>query len=165
MSINITDDGRRTVIAGPEWFPRADGMERAVVFQPGFKHDRAGDPGRDYGQHGMEIIWYLRGPKGAAVFNLFAGWVPGVKGIPPALSEFYPTGSDLGYHALVPQYEGQEDYRRDDCTLMPGGTCYYDGSGLAAERVATAFIEHGEPAVWAALESRYEDITGPGEPS
>lgn len=158
MSVNITDDGRRTALAEPEWFPRPDGLERAVVFQPGYSHDQTGDPKRDYGQHGMEIIWYLRGPRGVAVFKLFAGWLPGLKGIPPSLADVYPIGADIGYHAPVPQYEGQEDYRRDDCTLLPGGTCYYDGSRLSAEGVATAFTEHGEPAVWAALEGQYEDI-------
>ena len=74
MNINIKD-GRRTVIAGPEWVPHRDDLERAVVFQPGFSSERTGDPSRNYGVHGMEIRWYLRGPNGVTQFAMNAGWV------------------------------------------------------------------------------------------
>lgn len=166
--VNITPEGRRLVVAEPEWFPRPDGLERAVVFGPGYNSAQTGNPHADFGVHGMEIIWYLRGPLGVAQFMLYTDWIPGTlrpgHGLPPAGMSFpridYPMGADLGYHAPVPQWEGQEEYRRDDCRLLPGGTCYYDGSGMAAERVAKEFVLAGEPAVWAALEDRYADLAG-----
>ena len=161
MSVNI-EDGCRTLIAPIEWFPRPDGLERAVVFQPGYNSGS-----REYGVHGMEIRWLLRGPNGAAQCVFFTDWTPGElkpghglppRGYPPLPRRQYPMGADLGYHALVPQYEGQENYARADCDVIPGGICYYDGSGMASELLAKEFTEHGEPVIWAALEAQYADL-------
>lgn len=156
MNINITKEGRRTNIAMPDWYPRPDGTERAVVFQPGYTAERTLDPRKDFGKHGMEITWYLRGPKGVTYFGLMAGWVPGEKGVPRRLADIFPSGVGMGYHSPTPQFEGQP---RAVCTLLPGGFCYCDSSGLAAHDLIPVFIVHGEPAVWAALEGRYEDLT------
>jgi hypothetical protein len=160
--VNITSDGRRTVVAEFEWFPRPDGLERAVVFQPGYNGTGV------HGVHGMEITWLLRGPKGGVQFKLFTDWIPGKRspghGLSPDGSydswDLFPMGVDLGYHARVPQYEGQEVYGRDDCEVT-GGRCYYDGSGMAAERLAKEFIVQGEPVIWAALEAEYQGLVTP----
>src|SRR5690606_5416819 len=74
------------------------------------------------------------------------------------LADYYPDASDLGYHALAPNYDEQMEY---DCEYLPGGKCYYDGSGLAAEPVFEDFKVRGEVAVWDALRSRYEDLPDP----
>jgi hypothetical protein len=147
-AINITEDGRRTVTAEIEWFPRPDGLERAVVFQPGYSGKRTADPRKNYGVHGMEITWFLRGPKGGIQFKVYTNWVPGPlspgHGLPPAGMVFprqefdhYPMGADLGYHARVSQWDGDAEWcRREDCEIT-GGVCYYDGSGcMAAARRA-----------------------------
>ncbi len=166
MSVNITADGRRTASPEIEWFSRPDGMERAVIFRPGYNGDPDAPPSRNYGVHGMEIAWYLRGPKGVTQFVMFTRWVPGElspghglppDGYPPRPGDQYPDGANLGYHAPVPQYDG-DGYVRGDCAFLPGGRCYYDGSGLAAMDLAREFVEKGEAAVWAALEDRYRDL-------
>lgn len=140
-----------------EWFPRPGGLERAVAFEPGYN-----DRGGPYGVHGMDIRWMLRGPKGAVQFLMSTGWVPGEKGVPPQISDLYPSGSDLGYHARVPQWEGQEIYGHESCDVL-GGRCYYDGSGLAARDLLREFTREGERVIWTALEARYAALTGPGE--
>jgi hypothetical protein len=156
MSINI-ENGRRTLVAKPEWFPRPDGTERAVIFQPGYSSDRTGNPRTDYGKHGMEIRWLLRGPNGVTQFAIGAGWVPGEKGISPRVASCYPMGVDLGYHDYQPHYEDQPSM---ECDLLEGGMCFYDSSGLNADRVMEQFIIHGEPVVWAELEEYYRDLLG-----
>ena len=60
--------------------------------------------------------------------------------------------ADLGYHALVPQYEEQAER---DCCYTSSGKCYYDGSGLNAELLVENFISQGEPYLWSALEAYY----------
>lgn len=137
-----------------EWYPRPDGTERAVIFVPGYVDT---EPHR-YGKQGMEIRWVLRGPKGATQFVMYTDWLPGQKGGDPRTADMFPIAADLGYHARVPQFEGQEDYARDDCDIL-GGRCYYDGSGLRAEPVMTEFIRNGETAIWAALEAEYERLS------
>ena len=167
MGVNITAEGRRTMVPEIEWLPRPDGTERAIAFIPGYNGDRTRDANKDFGVHGMEIWWYLRGPRGAAHFGVFTDWIPGKLypghgRMPVGMQEMpasqYPNGADLGYHARVPQWDGQEAYGRDDCTVIDG-RCYGDGSGLRADALAKTFTELGEPAIWAALELEYLNLS------
>lgn len=171
-------DGRRTWVAPIEWFPHPDGLERATVFQPGFNSKPTVDPRKDYGVSGMEITWYLRGPKGAIQFQLYTDWTPGRvypgHGLMPDLScghyrksldgeweSMYPMGAELGYHARNPQFPDQGPLT-DECRIL-GGTCYYDGSVMAAHDLAKRFVVHGEPVIWAVLEDRYRELDQEGE--
>jgi len=166
VSVNITAEGRRLVTPELEWFPRPDGTERAVVFIPGYNGDPDAPPARNYGVHGMEIWWYLRGPRGAAHFGIFTEWTPGELrpghgrsplGYPVREASQYPSGADLGYHARVPQWDGQEIYARKECGII-GGRCYCDGSGLQADSLAREFTQYGESVIWAALEAEYATL-------
>lgn len=69
---------------------------------------RSPDPKTNYGIHGLDVWFILKGPKGA--------------------TQFAVTGFDVGYHSLEPQYEGQT---KMECTMF--GECYYDGSSLRAD--------------------------------
>jgi len=135
------------------WFPHNDVLQRAVVFEPGFACPVTG--GHGHGIHGMQIRWLLRGPRGAVQFLVFTDWVPGRK-TDPATAFMFPMGADLGYHAVVPQYEGDSGPR--PCEYLPGGQCYCDGSGLQAMDLMPEFIAWGEPAIWAVLEERYASL-------
>jgi hypothetical protein len=170
MSVNISADGKRTLIVEPEWRPCPDGMEQALVFQPGYNGDRSPDPRRSYGVHGMEIRWYLRGPKGGAWVAFSTEWIPGdltpghglmPPGFPPREPSQYPDGCGLGWCGLVPQYEGHEPTTDAGCLLIPGGTCYTDMSYTGSDPVAVAFTERGEAAVWEALEDCYAGLKAP----
>lgn len=164
MSVNIdTATGRRTVVIEPEWFPRPDGLERAVVFQPGYNGDR------NYGVHGMEITWYLRGPKGCVYITVsVSSWIPGQlgpghglapAGYPSRAPEQHPHGFGMRSCTPVPQYEGQSP-SQDDCPLI-GAPCYADTWFGGADEPAREFTEHGESVMWAALEERYADLGVP----
>ena len=63
--------------------------------------------------------------------------------------------ADLGHHWTTPTYEGEGTY---DCEYVPGGTCYYDGSGLTADAVLKVFVEDGIDAVWAYLRQEYDYV-------
>jgi hypothetical protein len=92
--------------------------------------------------------------------------------------------ADLGYHSRVPMYEGQEpmgstNYKFDideskeglerfqstqtatgtftPCQYLDGAPCYYDGSGLHAEKVLQMLVEEGGEAVWAYMEACYHE--------
>jgi hypothetical protein len=141
---------KRTSFARPVWYPAGD-AERAVVFQPGYRTDR-----KSYGRHGMEVTWLLRGGLGVTQFQIFTGWEPGLTRDDRHVNA--PMGADLGYHALCPQWEGQEDYGRMDCAYLPGGTCFYDGSGLQADDLLRRFLIEGEEVVWQTLAERHDSL-------
>ena len=139
-------------------------LEKIIEFNPGYDK-RDPNPNKNYGIHGMQIRFLLKGEKGATQFLLFTDWYPA-----HTQEEFFyrprgsfyrpqPTGADVGYHSPVPQYEGQETIH-DACEYLDGSPCYYDGSGLAADALALEFLEHGDKVVWQRLEDRYIQLFG-----
>lgn len=135
------------------WHARNDGLQESVQFEPGFVcRDRSM---KGHGITGMEICWYLRGPDGGAQFKLYTDWVPGRKG-DKRVADLYPMGADVGYHARVPQYDGDEPIS-DDCVII-GGPCFYGGSSLRAMELVEVFKMFGEQAIWDELENVYKGI-------
>lgn len=133
-------------------------FERIVTMRPAFHRVHA-DPSKNYGVHGVELRMVLRGPLGATQFLLYTGWMLdktldwwAAKGI---TADFKPCPADRGYHWSAPRYEGQQ---QRECELLPGGKCYYDGSGLNAEITYKALVEKGDAGVWADLEEFYHDL-------
>lgn len=145
-------------------------MQKIINFRPAFDK-RNPDPKINYGIHGVEIVWILKGDKGAIQFVVYTNWhLPGVqkelirkcKG--GSFGEFpyctlKPQPADVGYHSPAPQYEGQNSLT-DSCDLLGGKPCYYDGSGLQAEDVFRVLVEQGGEAVWKELEDRYVRLFG-----
>jgi hypothetical protein len=139
-------------------------LTREVTFAPAFDR-RDPDPKKNYGIHGVEIRFVLKGKKGATQFVIYTNWF-----LPHVQKELYakgdishrlrfnqpePMGADIGYHSLVPQYKGQTKMK-DGCQYLDGKPCYYDGSGLRADEFIPAFLAGGSDAVWKMLEEEYQ---------
>src|SRR3990172_7669793 len=113
-------------------------MEKLIQFSPAFDR-RDPDPNKNYGIHGMELRFVLKGSKGAVQFLIYTNWY-----LPHVAKElarkytstiyietfFMPMAVDIGYHSPEPMYEGQMVMK--DCEYI-GKDCYCDGSGLWAE--------------------------------
>lgn len=121
-----------------------------------------------YGQHCVDMTFYVKGPKGAVQFVLYTGWYSGIIATPDKpwqelMVAHHPTRehlteplpADLGYHSPVPTYEGQSS--RENCHVLPGGKCYYDGSGLNANRIFSIMVHEGGEAMWKALDQYYQE--------
>lgn len=133
-------------------------LTKKIEFAPAF------NKGEKYGIHCMEIRFLLSGESGVVQFLLFTGWyLPddakrlrdscrGGGYCPSA-----PIPADIGYHALAPVYEGQEIMQKE-CRYLGGNPCYYDGSGLEAERYFNTLIRDGEDALWKEMEAYYNYI-------
>lgn len=139
-------------------------FEKRIEFKPAFdkRHD---DPKKNYGIHGVDLAFYLLGEKGAIQFIVYTSWhLPHVQDeldSKPIDSRFpflshKPMAADLGYHSHKPMYEGQE-HIMEDCPLLGWGKCYYDGSGLNAEKVFKVLTEEGSDGVWKYLENYYNE--------
>lgn len=125
------------------------------------------NPSQDYGIHGCELRMILVGPLGATQFVLFTNWqLPHVnqelqhKTLPLMLGDSHvlcrPIPVDRGYHWKTPRYEGQTSR---ECEYVKG-LCYYDGSGLNAQRTYQLLLSGGSDAVWKDLEEYYLEIAG-----
>jgi hypothetical protein len=144
---------------------------RRIEFQVGYDHREFPEDcgGGGHGQHGMQMRFVLIGPRGAVQWmTAMTNWVPGnveldlianVSLVPchHKIRDGYAV--DLGYHAPErPAWDTGEHMVERKCDLLPGGTCFYDGSGLAAEDLVPGFLDHGPHAVWAALARHYATV-------
>jgi hypothetical protein len=144
-------------------------MEKIIQFDPAYDK-RHPHPSQNYGIHGVDLRFVLKGELGATQFVVFTNWqLPHVTeellGEPKHLDAigistlFLPLPADVGYHSPTPMYDGQEPMS-DRCEYLDGRPCYYDGSGLQAERLFSRFVTEGEPAVWKELEEVYVNRFG-----
>jgi len=132
-----------------------NGLERIIKFRPGF-HKIAEDPKKNYGVHGMDMFFVVKGPKGAVHFILSTGMM--LKKTrdwqreehKDGIGYLFPMGVDVGYHSTTPGHEGQEVYwptkmkQKDPTMKSPGPDATQD------ERLAylenTEFVKVGDKA-------------------
>lgn len=139
-------------------------MKREITFLPAWDK-RDPDPKKNYGIHGVEIVFILRGTLGAIQFVIHSNWqLPYVakemriKMKPEMYPLFEPMGADVGYHSPKPMYEGHKS-TSDNCPYI-GGKCYYNGSSLQAGDMLNILIAEGSDKVWRELEDHYKSIFG-----
>ena len=142
-------------------------FKKTVEFAPAYDK-RNPDPSKNYGIHGVEIRFVLKGKKGATQFLIYTNWF-----LPHVQKELYakgsistrlkfgrpePSGADIGYHSPKPMYRGQT--KINNCPYLDGKPCYYDGSGLRADRFIPEFLAGGSDTVWKMLEEEYRHRFG-----
>jgi hypothetical protein len=137
-------------------------LKRLVEIQPAFDK-RHSDPNKNYGIHGAEIKFLVKGKKGVIQFVIFTNWhLPHVQKELEGkchLDKYCflkPLPADVGYHSFVPMYDEQKPIT-DSCPYLDGKPCYYDGSGLWAEDVFKLMVREGHEAMWKELEKTYHD--------
>lgn len=138
------------------------GLEKITQVRLPFDR-RHSDDNKNYGIHGLDVWFILKGPKGAVQFAVnFGVYLPHVEAEFKAKPSAWPResimGIDVGYHAMEPQYEGQT--QMEDCTVMGDKPCFYDGSALRAEEWAKEIFavrgEVPEKLLWKKLEEEYQ---------
>lgn len=134
-----------------------DGFRRELTILPAYDK-RHPDPKKNFGIHGVDMRFVLVGTAGATQWVLFTGMdLPHVAQemlSKPPLNRL--MAADLGYHALKPQYEGQT--AMENCHVLEGGKCFYDGSSLMAEELLEPFLSKGPDAVWERLREEYRRL-------
>lgn len=137
-----------------------NGFRREVSFSPAFDK-RDPDPKKNYGIHGVGLMFTLAKDGKGITLSIFTNWqLPHVQAEMdakrpdlrfPYLSH-KPMAADVSFHDSKPHYEGHTC--REGCAVT-GGDCYSDGSGLMAEEGFTALREGGSDGVWKWMEERY----------
>lgn len=122
------------------------------------------DPEKNYGIHGVDIKFLLKGKKGVIQFVIYTNWH--LKSVEKDLIQtckssgycfLKPLPADIGYHAYKPQWDGQEAMQVN-CKYLDGKPCYYDGSSLQAEEIFNIMVEKGHEVMWEELEKWYKDL-------
>lgn len=129
-------------------------MKKEITFEPAFDK-RDADSKKNYGVHGVTLRFVYGDEKGYVQFVLYTNWhLPEVTAeranmhYEPIAGDAHwmerPLPADLGYHSPTPHYEGQT--KMEHCDYLKGG-CYYDGSGLNAERIYHVLLREGSEGV------------------
>ena len=132
-----------------------------IVFKPAYDK-RHSDPKKNYGIHGVDMTWYLKGEEGTVQFVVYTGWhLPNVIEEQSKDSSAWkvlsrPLPADIGYHSKVPQYSDQTCMDTDCDAIIGGGPCYYDGSTLGAEVGFQLLVREGSDAVWKWMDDYYK---------
>lgn len=137
-------------------------LERRFEVSPAYDKKAEG-----FGVGAATMRWYVIGDKGAIQFVLSTGWYPDI--IKPTTFMDWsdwgdltvrrmrphdsPIPFDLGYHSLTPRYENQPPV---ECQLLKG-PCYYDGSGLNANKPFSILVHEGSDRLWEFLEGYYHE--------
>jgi hypothetical protein len=138
-------------------------LARIVLFRPAYDK-RDNDPQKNYGIHGVELVFVLKGPAGAIQFVVLTDWqLPHVtKELEARGYVSTPMPADVGYHSPIPRYKGQS-LIEDSCEWLDGKPCYYVGSGLQAYEVFEILRREGSDGVWRELERRYRELFSGGK--
>ena len=143
---------------------------REVLVLPAFDK-RDTNPSKNYGIHGCNLCFYVKGEKGAVQFIIYTNWhLPHVQkeliskchGSRTEFSGHHfchlePIPADIGYHSPKPMYDSQEPISTECDLIGKGKPCYYDGSSLNAEGYFQIMVEGGSEALWKALEEYYHN--------
>ena len=87
-------------------------LEREFGIRPAFDKRNA-DPSKNYGIHGAEMFFYVKGPDGAIQFVIYTQWhLPNehqelVANCTGRHCSMEPMAADIGYHSPKPMYDGQ----------------------------------------------------------
>jgi hypothetical protein len=139
-----------------------------ILFVPAYDK-RSPSPSKNYGVHGVDINFYLKGPKGALQLLVFTNWQ-----LPQVAKErlagkymfsrddvnalYLPEAADFFIHSSVPLYEGQ-GIERDSCDWVPEGSpCYLGLNSPAGEKLFDILLQEGSDGFWAAMQVKYEKI-------
>lgn len=125
---------------------------KEIVFRPAFDK-RDPDPKKNYGIHGVEVSFALKGESGTIVFLLYTPWhlnSVDTSKWPEFMLGFTPA--EIGYHRKVKEEEFE---RNNDYCHFVEGPCAYAGSGLHAREYFTILKEQGSDGLWKALEAYY----------
>ena len=132
---------------------RVGGFDRILTMRPAFDK-RNVVPSKNFGVHGVEMIFTLRGTRGATYWVFFTNM-----NLPHVMKEHQRDGyvhtyrgAELGYHSPVRVHEYQEER---PCTVLPGGKCFSDCSFVNSDRLVPIFLGEGPDAVWRELHSEY----------
>jgi hypothetical protein len=132
-----------------------DGFDRILTISPAWDR-RSSDEAKNYGVHGMEIRFVLKGELGAVQFVFYTGIFQKHVADEHKHAGYQSRwmGADIGYHSPKPMYNGHQS-TKNPCGVL-GGECFYDGSSLSADNFAPTFVERGPDAVWEMLRDEYD---------
>ena len=143
-------------------------LKKEIIFKSAWDK-RHPEPDKNYGIHGVEIVWTLKGEKGGVSWAIYTNWLLDSTMKDKTWAGFkycnfhedgkpmtHSMGTEIAYHAKKPQYDGQTN--SEGCILVKGGKCYIDCGFMAGDELFTTLKEKGGNAVWQELEKWYYNI-------
>lgn len=128
----------------------SDGITRFIEMRPAYDK-RNPDPTKNYGIHGVELVFGVRRGDITVTWVLITDWMLPSTRESIHSRDHWPDGlGSIDYHDTKPHFENQ--FPLENC-IYTGGNCYCDGSGLASNDLFDRAVE--DPSqIWKILEKR-----------
>lgn len=110
--------------------------------------------GGSHGMHGLDIVFYVNGLKGAVYFTLFTGWTPQDTQIIHYSNNLGVTPAKLGYISKEPIFNHQE-IKKEKIDFLDINGYYEDFSGSNSKDAYFTLVNGGDDALWNFLEQYY----------
>lgn len=130
-------------------------MERRIQLTKAWDR-RDKDPAKDYGVHGVEVVFTVIGELGAVQWRLMTPWV-----LPKTQKWWDEINNTTGY-TMMPcpapliWHERVADGHGQKCDVLGYCRCEQAGSFMSAHDIYVTLTEKGDDGVWAILEAAYE---------
>ena len=132
-------------------------QDKEVLFMKAFDK-RDDDPNKDYGIHGVDIHFTLRGTKGAVSFVVFTHWHLN-QAMFSKINRADGAGMSTHIPATAEDIEDPDTYTVEDCYCIGGQDCY--GSTYHdTESTFQRLVEEGHDGVWEDMMQVYEKEIG-----
>jgi len=143
-------------------FGQEDGRKQKVFFLPGYDK-RSKDPGKNYGIHGMHLMFALcgEGTNSATItFEINTNWYP-----KSATTEWDVAGEtrhgSYGWGIYYHQHVQTDDWQIYSGTCDFGDACWSGEYGFELVRALFAdFVTSGQDAVWEKLNHLLDELEG-----
>lgn len=113
------------------------------------------DAGGSHGRGSVKMRWIATDGLVAVQFMAYTGW--GIDETPEHYRWSPPLAVDLGFH-IAGHGIGDWLYETNNCDVVDGGRCSYDGSGTMADEPWRLLRYEGHEAVWEFLRARHAEI-------
>lgn len=135
-------------------------LERKLTMTKAYDK-RASKPNKNYGVHGVDMLWDVIGPSGVIRLVIITDWH--LKHVQEELDDHnrrkytYPILGNLSWHSPLPIRGATQGW---PCDLLSTGMCYSDSSSMAADKYFDILTVSGSDGLWDALEAYYKEIFG-----
>jgi hypothetical protein len=122
-------------------------------------------PGHGIGKvdrHAADMIFALRGPKGAVTCAFYTDWytLPAQEAaLYDGIKRVQPTADEFVFHS--PRMTADTSKTPETgCMYVTGGLCYHYTSVKTAEYLRDILLAEGSDGVWREMATRYRSATG-----
>jgi len=138
-------------------------LTRHTKFFPAYDKSSK-DPSKNYGIHGVNLLFWVAGEEGALSVTIFTNWqLPEVEvELIGKCGPYYcygsPRSADVSFHSSK-KLDSEYAMYQPECLCLENKECWVEySSSLDAQEYFDVLRREGSDALWLLMESRYHEL-------